>query len=100
MDVKERGTQSAEQRRAVNFFALRLAVAGYLAYLGFDILRGHLSGASTISPLLSWLCGVGFMAAALAFGLYSWRRYRRERAPAADERGEAPVTDESSGGEE
>jgi membrane protein implicated in regulation of membrane protease activity len=97
MDGNDRNTQSAENRRAVNFFALRLAVAGYLVYLGFDILRGHISGASALSPLLSWLCGVGFMAAALAFALYSWRRYRRECA-AADKRGEAPGTDEASDG--
>ena len=99
MDENGKNTQSAESRRAVNYFALRLAVAGYLVYLGFDILRGHLSGASALSPLLSWLCGVGFTAAALAFAFYSWRRYRRECASAADKSGEAPETDEPSGGE-
>ena len=98
MDGNGKRDQSGADRRAVNFLMLRLAVAAYLAYLGFDILRGHLSGASTLSPLLSWLCGVGFMAAALVFGLYSWRRYRRESA-AAEARGEAPEADGSSDGE-
>jgi hypothetical protein len=99
MDGNGKNTQSAESRRAVNFFALRLAVAGYLVYLGFDLLRGYLAGGSTLSPLLAWICGPGFMAAGLVFALYSWRRYKRERT-AAPERGEAPETDEASGGED
>ena len=98
MDGNGKKDQSGTDRRAVNFLTLRLAVAAYLAYLGFDILRGHLSGASTLSPLLSWLCGIGFMAAALAFGVYSWRRYRRELA-AAEARASSPEADGTSDGE-
>ena len=98
MDGNGKRDRGGEDRRAVNFLTLRLAVAAYLGYLGFDVLRGHLSGASTISPLLSWLCGLGFMAAALAFGVFSWRRYRRERA-AAEARGDSPEADGRSDGE-
>ena len=74
MDEKNRETSAAKSSRTVNLFALRLAVAAYLVYLGF------LVGASTLSPAAAWGCGVGFMAAGLAFGLYSLLRYRREAA--------------------
>ena len=62
MDEKNRETSAAKSSRTVNLFALRLAVAAYLVYLGF------------------WGCGVGFMAAGLGFGIYSLLRYRRETA--------------------
>ena len=75
---EEKKEKSAEKNRAVNFFALRLAVAAYLAYQGFDLLRAYLVGASTLSAAAAWGCGVGFMAAGLAFGVYSLLRYRRE----------------------
>ena len=78
MDEKKK--ESAPKNRSVNFFALRLAVAGYLAYLGFDLLRAFLVGASTLSPTVAWSCGVGFMAAGLGFGVYSFLRWRRETA--------------------
>ena len=61
MDEKNRETSAAKSSRTVNLFALRLAVAAYLVYLGLG-------------------CGVGFMAAGLGFGLYSLLRYRREAA--------------------
>ena len=92
-------TQTPEQRRAVNFFALRAAVAAYLIYLGFDLFRAYLIGASTLSPALAWICGPGFMAAGAAFILYSWRRYRRESAAAADKKGGDPDTDAKPDGE-
>ncbi|MDO4862137.1 MAG: hypothetical protein Q3984_05660 [Eubacteriales bacterium] len=80
MDEKNRETSAAKSSRTVNLFALRLAVAAYLVYLGFDLLRTYLVGASTLSPAAAWGCGVGFMAAGLGFGLYSLLRYRREAA--------------------
>ena len=95
MDDNGRNRSGAESR-AVNFFALRAAVSAYLVYLGFDIFRTWLVGASTLSPTLAWLCGPGFMAAGLLFGLYSWRRYRRERGAAAD-KSSAGDENESSG---
>ena len=97
MDENDRNRQSADGRRAVNLFALRIAVAAYLVYLGFDIFRNYLIGASTLSPVQAWVFGPGFMVAGLAFAFYSWRRFRRERA-AADERGKALETDERSDG--
>ena len=91
--------RSGAKNRSVNLFALRAAVSAYLVYLGFDLFRAYLVGASTLPPTLAWLCGPGFMAAGLCFGLYSWRRYRRERDAAANQ---TPPTDEDekSGAEE
>ena len=76
--------RSGSGSRSVNLFALRAAVSAYLIYLGFDLFRAWLVGASTLSPTLAWLCGPGFMAAGLGFGVYSFLRYRRERDAAAD----------------
>jgi|GEM_PF-2635964 len=80
MDGNNREKSAAGKNRTVNLFALRLAVAAYLVYLGFDLLRTFLVGASTLSPAAAWGCGVGFMAAGLCFGIYSLLRYRREAA--------------------
>ena len=100
MNGKDPKPQTSAQRRAVNFFALRAAVALYLIYLGFDLFRSYLVGASTLSPTAAWLCGPGFMAAGLLFALYSWRRYRREIAAAAEESAETPAGEESPEGKE
>ena len=81
MDEKEKTGKKDPDNRAFNFFALRAAVAAYLCYLGFDLVRGHLTGASTLSAAVSWGCGLGFVAVGLGFAFYSWRRYRRETAP-------------------
>ncbi|MBQ7473139.1 MAG: hypothetical protein IJS79_02165 [Oscillospiraceae bacterium] len=82
MDEKNKEKAAAGSSRTVNLFALRLAVAAYLVYLGFDLLRSFLVGASTLSPAAAWGSGVGFMAAGLGFGVYSLLRYRREAAAA------------------
>ncbi len=89
------GRENKEKRsdnRAVNLFALRAAVSAYLCYLGFDLLRAYLVGASTLSGAVAWGCGLGFMGGGLAFALYSWRRYRRETSKRADETGETGKT--------
>lgn len=80
MDEKNKEKSAVGKNRTVNLFALRLAVAAYLVYLGFDLLRTFLVGASTLPPAAAWGCGVGFMAAGLGFGIYSLLRYRREEA--------------------
>ena len=98
MDEKEKNKGYGASGRAVNFFALRLAVAAYLVYLGFDLFRSYLAGASTLSPTMAWLCGPGFMAAGIAFGIFSFLRYRRESA-AAQERKNAPDGEEKPDGE-
>ena len=98
MDGNKKESAAAGKYNAGSFFALRLAVAAYLGYLGFDLLRDHLAGVSTLSAAASWGFGVGFMAAALAFGVYSVLRYRRENT-AARAGGESPEADGTSDGE-
>ena len=80
MDENKKENSAAGKNRTVNLFALRLAVAAYLIYLGFDLLRAFLIGASTLPTVAAWGFGVGFMAAGLGFGVYSFLHYRRETA--------------------
>ncbi len=80
MDENRNKSETAKDNRAVNLFALRLAVAAYLCYLGVDMLRTFLVGASTLAPAVAWGCGLGFPAAGLGFALYSYLRWRRETA--------------------
>ena len=70
---------------------LRILVAGYLVYLGADLIRDRLLGLSSLAPALAWACGAVFIAAGLLFGWFTWRRYRAgSSAPADDEGGEPP----------
>ena len=84
MDDKQKDSAAAKRNRAGGFFALRLAAAAYLAWLGIDLLRSYLAGGSGLSPALAWGFGLAFPLAGLAFGIYSFRRYRRETAEAED----------------
>jgi hypothetical protein len=96
MDEKKKENAAAGKNRASNFFALRLAAAAYLAYLGFDLLRDFLAGASTIPAAGAWGFGLGFLAAGLGFGIYSFLCYRRETAKEkekAEETGKMPDGD-------
>ena len=92
MDGNEKRSAAAGKTGASGFFALRLAVAAYLAYLGFDLLRDHLAGASTLSAAAAWGFGLGFMAAGVGFGVYSLLRYRREAAAEKSRAEEAQKT--------
>ena len=96
MDGKNRETSAASVNRSANFFVLRLAVAAYLVWLGFDLLRTFLRGASTLSPMAAWSSGILFLAAGLGFGAYSVLRYRREMAGA---KGGTEETGKTPGGE-
>ena len=96
MDEKKKENGAAAKSRGVNLFALRLAVAAYLVYLGVDLLRAYLAGGSALSAAAAWGCGLGFPIAGLAFGAYSFLRYRREKAAEkkeAEETGKTPDGD-------
>ena len=80
MDENKKERSAAGKNRTVNLFALRLAVAAYLVYLGFDLLRGFLAGASTLPAASAWGFGLGFMAAGLGFAVYSFLSWRRGAA--------------------
>ena len=56
----------------------RAAVALYVAWLGVKILRGMNEGGSTVPPAVSWIAGLTFIAAALAFCFYIWKRWRTD----------------------
>ena len=66
------------KRRAGTSAALRVVVIGYLLYLAWQIVRGAVSGSSTIPAPAAWLIGAVLAAAALAFGCYAWRRYQAD----------------------
>lgn len=51
----------------------RAVVAGYLAYLGWQIATAE---GSAVPPLAARLIGGAFIAAAIAFGVYIWKRWR------------------------
>ena len=82
MDDKAYEYDMAKRTKANNLAVLRAVVAGYLIYLGYGLIRDLLRGTSTLSPAFAWAAGLGFIAAALAFGFYTWRLWRRELAAA------------------
>ena len=68
--------------RSGSLAALRIAAAAYIFYLGWTVLRDTLNGSSTIPVWVGWLAGLVFMGASLAYGVYSFRRYRQEQKAA------------------
>ena len=56
----------------------RAVVALYLIYLACQILRGVRDGSSSMSPVIGWIACVVFVAAAAAFGFYTWKRWRAD----------------------
>jgi len=53
-------------------------VAVYIGYLGYRIIRGELDGESTLPGWVSWTVGVLFIAAAIGFIYYLWKRWRAD----------------------
>lgn len=79
MDDRKQEDDAARKSRAGNRAALRLAVAAYLLYLGYSILRDMLTGISSLSPVLGWTAGMAFIVCGLLFGWYSWKRWKEAR---------------------
>ena len=89
MDSK--GTESGRSRsKALNFAALRAVVAVYLIYLGVTLILDMMKGESALSPIAAWALGLLFVLAGAGFGLYTWRRWKREAASARDASEEKP----------
>ena len=84
MDEKEPRFQYDIQKRARagTSGTLRAAVALYILYIGYTLLRDTMAGVSSLPAWLGWLAGLVFMGAAVAFGVYTYRRYRAELAAA------------------
>ena len=87
-----------KRARAVTAATLRAAVALYIVYLGWSIIKGVREGGTTMAPWLGWTAGLFFIAAAVGFAFYAWRRFLREqeaaRLPLSAAAGEEPETEE------
>ena len=57
---------------------LRALVAGYLLYTGWRLYKGSASGSSDMSITTACIIAVVFAAAAAAFGIYTFRQWRRD----------------------
>ena len=62
-----------KRARAGTAATFRAVVAGYLAYLGWKIAT---AGGGSMPPLAARLIGCAFIVAAIAFGIYAWKRWR------------------------
>ena len=93
MDDRAFEYDAAKRTRANNLAVLRALVAAYLAWLGFSLIRDCVRGASTLSPAFAWTAGLVFIAAALAFGFYIRRQWKRELAAAKLPKPEAEIED-------
>ncbi len=93
MDDRTYEYDMAKRTKANNLAALRALVAGYLAWLGFSLIRDLLRGTSTLSPAFAWTAGLVFIAAALAFAFYIRRQWKRELAAAKLPKPEAEIED-------
>ena len=71
--------------RAMTMATLRAVVAGYLIYLGGSLIYGHLKGESEMIPWMAWFFGIFFILAGIAFGIYTWKRYKQETAEKPEE---------------
>ena len=77
MSNKSKEYNVIRKNRANVSAVLRGAVACYLLYLGVQIAMS--AGKDPSFPVwASWLLGGFFCVAAVAFGAYTWRRYRAD----------------------
>lgn len=67
-----------QRARAGTRATLRALVAGYLAYLAWQILKGVRSGESTMNPAVGYAAAAFFALAAAAFTVYLIRHWRLE----------------------
>lgn len=91
------GNDQGKFSRAQTAATLRAVVAGYFMYIGWKIATNT---DTDMSPLTAKLIGGIFIAAALCFGVWVWKRWRtdREQEKLAAEQAEAESS-ESEGGE-
>lgn len=67
-----------KRARAGTAATLRAVVALYVGWLGIKIIRGVKEGGTTVPPALGWIMGIFFIAAALGFCFYVWKRWRAD----------------------
>ena len=89
MGDREQKYDTRKRARADNIAAIRALVAGYLAYLAWQIVKGVRSGESTMTPAVGYAIAALFVLAAAAFTVYLIRQWRLEteaaRLPESDE---------------
>ena len=73
---------AGKRSKAGTTASLRAVAVGYLLYLGYTLLRDVLDGTTTLPLWLSVSAAVVFIGVAVAFGFYTWRRYRCDVASA------------------
>lgn len=61
--------------KALTGLVLRIAIAGYLAYLAWQILTGTLNGGSPIPVWAAWLIFAAFIAVGVVFCVYAVKQY-------------------------
>ena len=95
--MKEQQFEYDIQKRAKAGTAatLRAVISVYVIYLGWTVLKGVLNGSSPVPVWVGWLVAIVFTAAAIAFGVYTWKTWRRDleaaRLPANHGDGEEAV---------
>ena len=62
-----------KRARAGTAATFRAVVAGYIAYLGWKIATAE---GGSMPLLAARLIGCAFIVAAIAFGIYTWKRWR------------------------
>ena len=88
--MKEQQFEYDIQKRAKAGTAatLRAVISVYIIYLGWTVLKGVQNGSSPVPVWVGWLVAIVFTAAAVAFGVYTWKTWRRDleaaRLPAND----------------
>ena len=91
MDQKEKPALRANPRGQA---LLRGVIAGYLVYLGGSLIYDLIRGVSTLPPGLVWTVGPLFVICGLAYGLFTWRRWKAEEGESA--KPEAPAAEDSA----
>ena len=77
--MNERQFDPQKQTKAGTAALLRLAVAGYLVYMGYKI---AVNENTTMPPVTAKILGGVFIAAAMGFGAYTLLRWRKDIAAA------------------
>lgn len=61
--------------KAMTGLVLRLAIAGYIGYLAWQILTGTIKGGSPIPLWGAWLIFAAFIAVGVVFCVYAVKQY-------------------------
>lgn len=81
MERKKKHYHVVRKNKADTKALFRVIVCAYLLYLGWQLVSSGGSD-SSFPPIAGWLTGGLFAAAAIGFGVYSWREYKKALAEA------------------